>query len=208
MINSLGGGGVVRLTGFANRPGYVDKPRAERAHDEALVLELDGELGRRHHKRSLRHPVRGHVCDLDGTDEGRVGAAGAEGDDLLGRGCAEERNECIDGVDRAEDVDLVLQDRTSPSTVIVKYVPVRMTRLRLTYRIYKVRVEFLRVGATATKSEMIQTIGERDDSQIIETFDHIGKLHLCGDVEQNIQLPANDARDLLCCVLESQINHE
>ena len=121
MINSLGGGGVVRLTGFANRPGYVDKPRAERAHDEALVLELDGELGRRHHKRSLGHPVRGHVRDLDGTDEGRVGAAGAEGDDLLGRGCAEEGNECVDGVDRAEDVDLVLEDPSSPSAVMVRF---------------------------------------------------------------------------------------
>ena len=112
---------MARLTGFANRPGDVDKPRAERAHDEALVLELDGKLGRRHDERSLRHPVRGHVCDLDGTDEGWVGAAGAEGDDLLGRGCAEEGNECVDGVDRAEDVDLVLEDPSSPSAVMVRF---------------------------------------------------------------------------------------
>ena len=113
--------GVAKLTGFSNRPGDVDEPRAERAHNEALVLELDRELGRRHHKRSLRHPVRGHIRDLDGTDEGRVGPAGAEGDDLLGGGCAEERDECVDGVDRTEDVDLVLEDEGS-STVIVRFV--------------------------------------------------------------------------------------
>ena len=27
-------------------------------------------------------------------------------------------------------------------------------------------------------------------------------------MEQNVQLPASDARDLLCCVLKSQIDHE
>ena len=83
-----------------------------------------------------------------------------------------------------------------------------MAQLGLTYRIYKVRIEFLRVGATATEFEMIQTVGDRYDSQIIKTFDNVGKLHLCSNVEQNIQLPASDARDLLCCVLESQIDHE
>ena len=83
-----------------------------------------------------------------------------------------------------------------------------MARLELTYRIYEVRIEFLRVGATATESETIKTRGERYGSQIIEAFDHVGKLHLRRDVEQNIQLPASDARDLLCCVLESQIDHE
>ena len=85
-----------------------------------------------------------------------------------------------------------------------------MARLGLTYRIYKVRVELLCVGATArlSESEMVQTIGGRYSSQIIEAFDHVGKLHLCGDVEQNTQLPASDARDLLCRVLESQIDHQ
>ena len=85
-----------------------------------------------------------------------------------------------------------------------------MARLGLTYRIYKVRVELLCVGATArlSESETIEAMGERYDSQIIKAFDYVGKLHLCSDVEQNIQLPASDARDLLCRVLESQIDHE
>ena len=101
---------ALTLVNVIHRRRRVDDPRGDRDDDEALILELERVLGRRHERRGLGHRVGDHVAHSHRSHDVVVRAAGADHNDLLQAGGrrVKEGQECGDAVNDSERVDLVL----------------------------------------------------------------------------------------------------